>query len=104
MIHAWWALNFRCIGNCGRREEDSSSLTRRVEIKRRGGREISLCAGRRIRGSECGGKSRPAPFEMTVWGGVPAVLREGPTCCRAFRFIGKSGDGYLVEVAAAWAW
>src|SRR5229473_3021164 len=42
----------------------------------RGGREISsrqirgmvqrfLCAGRRIRRSECGRKSRPAPFEMT---------------------------------------
>src|SRR5260370_1102411 len=29
--------------------------------------EISLCAGRRIRRSECGRKSRPAPFEMTVW-------------------------------------
>src|SRR5260370_11822802 len=28
-------------------------------------REISLCAGRRIRRSECEGKSRPAPFEMT---------------------------------------
>jgi hypothetical protein len=31
------------------------------------GREISLCAGRRIRRSECGRKNRPAPFEMTGW-------------------------------------
>src|SRR2546427_13145692 len=31
-------------------------------------REISLCAGRRIRGSECGRKSRPPSFEMTGGG------------------------------------
>jgi hypothetical protein len=30
--------------------------------------EISLCAGRPLRGSEAGRKSLPAPFEMTVWG------------------------------------
>src|SRR5438067_8710446 len=36
-----------------------------AECKRR---EISLCAGRRIRRSKCGRKSRLAPFEMT--GGV----------------------------------
>jgi hypothetical protein len=29
--------------------------------------EISLCAGRRFRGSESGRKSRPAPFGMTGW-------------------------------------
>ncbi len=32
------------------------------------GREISHCAGRRIRRSEWGRKSRPAPFEMTCGG------------------------------------
>ncbi len=48
----------KCAGSC-------SGLSSQAE---EGGREISLCAGRRIRRSECGGKSRPAPFEMTVWG------------------------------------
>src|SRR5213082_1014633 len=43
-----------------------------AECKRR---EISLCAGRRIRRSECGRKSRPAPFEMT--GRLLAVGRAG---------------------------
>jgi hypothetical protein len=34
----------------------------------------------------------------------PLQKREGPTCGRAFRLIGESGDGYLVEVeVAAWA-
>ncbi len=33
--------------------------------EKRGGREISLCAGRPLRRSEAGRKSRPAPFEMT---------------------------------------
>ena len=40
-------------------------------------REISLYAGRRIRRSECGRKSRPAPFEMTV-GAVMREERAGP--------------------------
>ena len=38
--------------------------------------------------------------------GALTDLREGPTCGRAFRFIGESGDGYLVELevaATAWA-
>src|SRR6266851_6106023 len=39
---------------------------RRYRDKRR---EISLCAGRRFRRSESGRKNRPAPFEMTGWGG-----------------------------------
>ena len=40
------------------------------EKENRKSREISLCAGRRIRRSECGRENRPAPFEMTVvgWG------------------------------------
>jgi len=41
-----------------------------------GGREISLCAGRRIRRSECGRKSRPAPFEMTMAGDGRRPLQE----------------------------
>src|SRR5713101_4480659 len=46
---------------------------RRLQIRmaseeKRGGREISLYAGRPLRRSEAGRKNRPAPFEMTVWG------------------------------------
>src|SRR5712691_8606395 len=43
---------------------------RRYRDKRR---EISLCAGRRFRKSECARKNRPAPFEMTV---VPLELSQ----------------------------
>src|SRR5260370_35376461 len=45
----------------------------------RGGREISLCAGRRICRSKCGRKSRPASFEMTVRGQVG--MRKKKSAC-----------------------
>ena len=43
---------------------------------------------------------------MTGWVRGHAELKEGPICGRAFRLIGESEDGYLVELAvaaAAWA-
>jgi hypothetical protein len=32
---------------------------------------------------------------------ISADLKEGPTCGRAFRFIGERGDGYLAPAVAA---
>src|SRR5438445_3489596 len=46
-------------------KQDKTARRIRGYTKRR---EISLCTGRRIRRSECGRKSRPATFEMTVRG------------------------------------
>jgi len=40
-------------------------------------REISLCPSRPLRRSKAGRRSRPAPFEMTVWrGGGESDRRE----------------------------
>jgi hypothetical protein len=60
----------------------------RMKAKRR---EISLCAGRPFRRSETEGKSRPAPFEMTVGGVGGYVGAEAPTPKRARRCGGGRG-------------
>src|SRR6266851_679542 len=70
----------------------------------RGGREISLCAGRRIRRSECGRKSRPASFEMTGWrvGEAKRPLSEGRDWPAPFEMTGwRVGRGEKAAVGRA---
>src|SRR5260370_6955195 len=63
------------VRNDGQREEEERFLT---------------SAGRRIRRSECGRKSRPAPFDMTVG---PGHARIGPARCRILLFYSAARIG-----------
>src|SRR5258708_22713212 len=60
------------------------------------GREIPLCAGQSFHRSERGRKSRPAPFGMTMNGGVGDGLRLGA----AVGAKSGPGDATAIEIQA----